>query len=69
MTVARGDIRNQPYNSRAKHYLWGLMCEYFPRGISPTDVDNLIEMWRPTLLLAAAPPRIRAVRLMPLLRR
>ena len=44
MTVARGDIRNSAYNSRAKHYMWGLMCEYFPRKISPTDVDNFIEM-------------------------
>ena len=38
-----GDIRNNWYATRSKEYVWSTLAKVFPRGITPTDFDYVIE--------------------------
>lgn len=42
--ASTGDIYNGPYASRAKEYVWSTLRDLFPRGITPTDIDGLVEL-------------------------
>lgn len=42
----RGDIRNGPYAGRAKEYVWSTIADAFPRNITPTDIDGMVEINR-----------------------
>lgn len=39
-----GDIQNGPYAQRAKEYIWSKLSDVFPRGITPTDIDGMVEV-------------------------
>ena len=39
-----GDIRNSPYATRSKEYVWSTMANVFPRRITPTDFDAFMEI-------------------------
>ena len=39
-----GDIRNSPYATRSKEYVWSTIANVFPRGITPTDFDGFVEI-------------------------
>jgi len=40
----KGDIVNQAYAGRAKQYIWSQVSQVLPRGITPTDIDAMIEI-------------------------
>ena len=42
--MSTGDIRNGPYATRAKEYVWSTIRDAFPRGITPTDIDGMVEI-------------------------
>lgn len=42
--MSDGDIRNGPYAARAKEYVWSTISSVFPRGITPTDIDGMVEL-------------------------
>ena len=42
--ASTGDIYNGPYASRAKEYVWSTLRSVFPRGITPTDIDGVVEI-------------------------
>jgi hypothetical protein len=41
-----GNIRHPAWATRAKEYQWDKLADVFPRGITPTDLDALVEMNR-----------------------
>lgn len=43
---SNGNLRHPVFASRAKEYVWDLLCEVFPRGITPTDIDGVVELNR-----------------------
>ena len=40
----RGNIRHAAWATRSKEYVWDTLADVFPRHITPTDVDALIEI-------------------------
>ncbi len=40
----RGDITSPVYARRASEYVWSTMADAFPRSITPTDVDYMVEV-------------------------
>jgi hypothetical protein len=44
--TANGNIRHPAWATRSKEYVWDTLTDVFPRGITPTDIDALIELNR-----------------------
>jgi hypothetical protein len=41
-----GNIRHPVWATRAKEYAWDRLADVFPRGITPTDIDGIVEINR-----------------------